>query len=228
MTGMTMLEWSRVAMTTCSRLTHWVQDEKKLIENKSRGENKERNLSNMHKSGRYAEIQNLTAVFQRVEGKLPQKISKFCHWIHFEQFDKEMSWFTAVQPCSNVLYRQSDSWISLPPSLPRFGAQRLASHSEACFQPPLSRDHGGNLARSETCSGGSSRSSRRAALKGEPGCAGRASLRKCLNAGPVYWNPWQLHHFYELLWPDFIDHRANWWSFKIISEYFVRLGNIWD
>lgn len=26
-----------------------------------------------------------------------------------------------------------------------------------------------------------------AALKGEPGCAGRASVSKCLQAGPVYW-----------------------------------------
>lgn len=179
----------------------------KLIENKSR----EKFKQHAQKCGRYAVMRHiqsdikLSRSFFRVLKVNCQIISKFYYRFPFTRLEKEISWFKRQYNLAAVSFTDTQKdWISLPL---HFIAQWLASHYEACFQPPLSKGHGGNLARTETCSGDSSRSSRRAALKGEPGCAGRASLSKRLHAGPVYWKPWQQDHFYELLCPDIRGNR---------------------
>lgn len=102
-------------------------------------------------------------------------------------------------------YRHKARQTPISPQPTFHGSRPGISHRGLLAGSFVKRSGGETWLGVRLCSGGPEEQ-QAAALKGELGCAGRAfmSKRKCLLAGPVYWNPWQ---------PDF-------WSFSTIN-YFV-------
>lgn len=109
-----------------------------------------------------------------------------------ERIDGKFRWFMVRCNLAAESFQRAQTHTKTGENLPPTTFHSSETGILICLQPRLSKDHGGGRklgSAGDMLRGAPTGSSRRTALKGEPGCAGRAPVSQCLHAGPVYRKP---------------------------------------